>query len=80
MECTEWISHEYSCPLGSTTKEKMAPQRRLHPSQKKQTRGGGGHEEGNRKGKEVKEKYGDRRKGEGGGQQGSIKNTPPSEV
>lgn len=40
VEGAEWISHEYSCSLVCTTKQKMAPQRRLHPSQKK--RGGGG--------------------------------------
>lgn len=35
VEGAEWISHEYSCSLVCTTKQKMAPQRRLHPSKKK---------------------------------------------
>ncbi len=34
MEGAQWISHEYSCPLVCTTKQKMAPWRRLHPSKK----------------------------------------------
>lgn len=31
VEVAECISHEYSFPLGCTTKQKMARQRRLHP-------------------------------------------------
>lgn len=49
VEGTEWIGHEYSCSLVCTTKQKMAPQWRLHPSQKKKEEVGG--EDGGRKGR-----------------------------
>lgn len=59
VEGAEWISHEYSCSLVCTTKQKMAPQRRLHPSQKKEVVVGcwvqieGGKEGGNRGGGRI---------------------------
>lgn len=34
VEDAEWISHEYSSSFGRTTKQKMAPQKRLHPLKK----------------------------------------------
>lgn len=51
VEGAEWLRHEYSCSLVCTTKQKMAPQRRLHPSPKK--RGGAGGEDGRRKGRRI---------------------------
>lgn len=50
VEGAERISHEYSCTLGCSTKQKMAPQRRLHPYKKGglRVRREGGKEGGNR--------------------------------
>lgn len=54
VEVAECISHEYSFPLGCTTKQKMARQRRLHPLKKGKVGDDGGRKGRRKQGRRIR--------------------------